>query len=102
VNKDVVDDVLLLTANLRALRIESDNPKTLVACGLDKPGRILSLGLTGETGIQKSILMGFRAKTDGVYAMIQGEDVVFVLENGVMERLTRALTRPGAPPATKP
>jgi hypothetical protein len=101
-NKDAIEDVLFLTANLRALRIESSSPKTLAACGLDNPSRILTLGLTGETGIQKSILIGFRAKTDGVYALIQGEDVVFVLENSLMERLTRALTRPAAPPAVKP
>ena len=98
VNRDVVQDILFLAAGLRALRIESNNPRTLAACGLDNPPRVLTLGLTGEGGIQKSLLMGFRARTDGIYAMIQGEDVVFILENGLMDRLTRPLTKPGAPP----
>ena len=102
VRGDVVQDILCLTANLRASRIESDSSKTLAAYGLDKADIVLTLGLSEDTGIQKSILMGFRARTDGVYAMIQGEDVVFVLDNAQMERLTQALTQPAAPSEAKP
>ena len=92
---EVIEDILLLAANLRAVRIESHNPRNLEMYGIDRPGMMLTLGLTGEEGIQKSIMMGFKAKTDGIYAMVQGQDVVFVLANPVVDRLTRDLIGAG-------
>ena len=59
----------------------------------DRPALTLTLGLTGERGIQKSIAMGFRAETDGIFAMVQGQDVVFVLDRKLVEMLTRDLVR---------
>ena len=41
-----------------------------------------------------TLLLGFRAGTDGLYAMVQGEDVVFVLPNALAGELTRDLLVP--------
>lgn len=99
-DREAVDDILFIAANMRALRIESRNPRNLPAYGLDESGATLTFGLSGEDGIRRTITMGFRAKTDGIYSMIQGQDIVFVLETGQVDRLTRDLLKPapGAPP----
>jgi hypothetical protein len=86
-----VRDILFAVANLRSLRVDSHVPKSLVAYGLDQPMASLTFGLSGETGIQKTIHFGFRSKTDGLYAMVQGQDVVFVLETSLAELLTQDL-----------
>ena len=94
VNRQVVEDILFHVANMRALRIESHNPDSLAAYGLDSPTSVLTLGLVGEQGIQKSLMLGFRAKTDGIYAMVQGQDVVFVLSNEMVDELMRDISVP--------
>lgn len=98
---DVVRDILFYTSNLRALRVECHNPESLPAYGLDSSGMRLTLGLSGKEGIQKSLLMGFRSKMDGIYAMVQGQGVVFVLANDVVDRLTGDLLEP-LPETTAP
>lgn len=93
VNQEVVDDIIFAVSNMRALRIESHNPENLAAFGLDRSKVALTLGLSREEGIQKTLMMGFRSKTDGIYAMVQGLDVVFSLENALVDLLTRDLTK---------
>ena len=48
----------------------------------------LTFGLRGEIGIQKSILIGAPSGTNGVYSMIQGQDMVFVLPKTTVDILT--------------
>lgn len=93
VNQEVVENILFTVSNMRALRIESHNQENLAAFGLDRSEVTLTFGLSGEKGIQKSLILGFRSKTDGIYAMVQGQDVVFVLEKALVDRLTRDLTK---------
>ena len=98
VKQDVVakaiSDILFHSANMRALRIESLNPKSLASYGLDRPSITLTLGLAGAQGIQKTIMMGFRSRTDGIYAMVQGQDLVFVLGKAVADQLAQDLCVP--------
>jgi hypothetical protein len=94
IDHSTINDILFHVANLRALRIDAHNPKTKVPYGLDPAGMVLTLGLQGEKGIQKSILFGFLSKTDGVYSMVQGQDVVFVLKNGIVNSLTKSFVKP--------
>lgn len=94
VNGKVINDILFFVSNLRALSVESHNPKNLADYGLDRPGTMLTLGLTGDKGIQKSIMVGTAAKSDGIYVMIQGQDVVFVLKKDLIELLTGNLVEP--------
>jgi hypothetical protein len=95
-DRTAIQDVLGLLANVRALRIEYHGVENLEAFGLDKDATVLVVSLSGGEGIQKSLLMGFRARTDGVYAMVQGQDLVFVLAKDVVERLCVDLVK--APP----
>ena len=89
-----VSDILFYSANMRALRIESFNPKSLVSYGLDHPSITLTLGLAGDKGIQKTIMLGNRSKTDGIYAMVQGQDLVFVLGKDVADQMVQDLCMP--------
>lgn len=93
VDMAVLNGLLLHMADLRAVSIDSHNPENLSAYGLDPAGVTLTLGLSGEEGIQKKVLMGFRAGTAGIYAMVQGQDVVFVLPDRTFTDLTRSLER---------
>ena len=95
--EDVVEDVLFHVANLRAFRVEGHNVKDLGPYGLGRPETLLTLGLSGGEGIQKSLLLGSEAGAEGRYAMIQGQDVVFVLEKSVADRLARDLVTSAAP-----
>ncbi|MDP6524543.1 MAG: DUF4340 domain-containing protein [Kiritimatiellia bacterium] len=90
----VIDDALFMVANLRALRIEAQDIADLAIYGLDPPGVMLTLGLTGDEGIQKSVLIGNSAGMDGVYAMVKGQDILFVLPGGLVKALTRDITAP--------
>lgn len=90
----VVEDILFRVSNLRAIRIDCQNPRSLAAYGLDGSGITLTLGLRGEEGIQKSVILGFKAQTDGRYAMVRGSDVVYVLAGETAENLTRDILLP--------
>jgi|GEM_PF-503010 len=92
-----IEDVLLLVANLRALQVAAHNPKNLAPFGLQQPETMLTLGLGGEEGIQKTIVMGSRSENGGIYAMVQGQDIVFVLPPEVVACLTRDLVKFDSP-----
>jgi len=94
VNQKTVQDMLFFVGNMRAQRVECHNPKKLTDYGLDHPGTIATFGLRGKEGIQKSVIIGAPFGTDGFYAMIQGQDVVFILDKVIVERLTGNLTDP--------
>ena len=86
-NARMLETILFLASNLRAVRIVSHNPESLAVYGLDNPPVSVTLGLSGEGGIQKSLMLGFRARSEGLYAMVQGQDVVFVLPSKVVQQL---------------
>lgn len=91
VDMKTLDDVLFFVANMRATRIESLNVKKLGKYGLAKPQASLTLRLSGADGIQKTVLIGSAAGSSGVYATVQGQDVVFVLGDSFVRRLTSDL-----------
>jgi hypothetical protein len=96
-----VGDVLFLASNLRAIRMHSRSMEKLASSGLDKPSVSLTFALDGEGGIQKTLVLGAPSRGDGVFAMVQGLDVVFVLANSEAGRLARNLVDtpiPGAVP----
>ncbi len=94
VDREGLGNLLYFASNLRAVRVEALNPRTLVPYGLDAPEVSLTFGLTGEAGIRKTLLFGHRARTTGIFAMVQGQDVVFVLDRSLVEVATRDLIRP--------
>ena len=89
INRESISDILILVSNLRPLRFEAQDPKEFAAFGLNPPVMTLTLGLSGDAGIQKTILFGFRSRTDGIYSMIQGQDIAFVLPTVVADLLTK-------------
>jgi hypothetical protein len=94
VDECAMDATLLSLANLRALRIECNNPKSIAAYGLDHSTAALTVGLNGNDSVQKTILVGFLAGTDGIFSMVQGQDVVFVLDRPTAANLMTDLIVP--------
>ncbi|MCX7591666.1 MAG: DUF4340 domain-containing protein [Kiritimatiellae bacterium] len=90
----VVEDILLYVENLRAVNIESLQATELRPYGLDHPRAVLTLGLSPEKGIQKSLLVGAPAGDRGFFAMIHGQNVVFVLPAQVANLLVRDVVAP--------
>jgi hypothetical protein len=96
-DEDAIEEVLLHVSNLRAVWIEAHNPADLQGFGLASPHTSLTLGLSGEEGIQKTLRFGSRAGGAYRYAMVQGQDVVFTLAETLYGRLTNDLVRASAP-----
>ena len=86
-----VKETLAVAARLKALRIEGRHASSPAAFGLDAPQARLSFGFSEGKGIRKTLLFGFLAGADGVYAMIQGQDIVFVLPRKAVGALLRDL-----------
>ncbi len=102
VDFDVVDRTLMMIRNLKAIRIETREHKQADSFGLDNPIMSLKFGLKGDAGIEKSLMTGFRSRTDGIYAMVHGQDLVFVLDAETVSLLARAILveKKDAAPAT--
>jgi hypothetical protein len=98
VDAEAVGGVLARCAGLRALRIEAESMKSPAAYGLDDSAVELTLGLSGSGGIQKTLRLGYRARTDGLYAAVQGQDMVFVLAEAEAEKLGADLLLTGDSP----
>jgi hypothetical protein len=92
VNRDAVESLLFCVANLRSLRVESSAPADLSPYGLDQPVLIVTLRLTGEAGIQKTLMVGKGVEGAGAYAMVKGQDMVFVLGPDAVRILAADLT----------
>jgi len=89
----VVEHVLAEVASLGVSRFECSGKRNLAVYGLHADPVSLTFSLTGEGGISKSLLFGSASEDLGVYAMLQGQDVVFVLEEEKVDLLVRNLTR---------
>jgi hypothetical protein len=100
VQQEAVDDILIALAELRALRIEAQDPENLAVYGLDDSPLVLTVGLTETAGIQRKLILGFRSCGDGIFAMLQGQDVVFVLPVELAAKVGSDLVAP--PPAPDP
>lgn len=91
IDPEAVRDLLMTACHLVVSEFVADTPEKLSDYGLDKPRAVVSLGLKGEVGLGKAILFGTDAGDKGVHAMLQGQDVVFVLANSVKEKLLQDL-----------
>jgi hypothetical protein len=89
---EAIAAVLNAVGNLRALRIKSlgvvSDPGPY---GLGESAKRLTIGLTGTAGIQKTVAVGAPDGSDGVYARVQGQDVVFVISRETAAALARGL-----------
>lgn len=94
VNTEAVAGVLGALVSLRALRIEYRGPGNPAAYGFDGTATTIAVGISSGEGIRKTLVLGYRAGTDGRFAIVQGQDVIFVLEKGLAERLAGDLVLP--------
>lgn len=83
--------VLALAADLQADRVESITYTNAATYGFGDSATRITFGLSGASGIQKTILIGQGDGRDGVYSMVQGQDVIFVLKKEVADALTHPL-----------
>ena len=97
----VITNILKEVGNLRAALFAEENPESLAAYGLDPPAATLTLGLTGEAGISKSLLFGAEFER-GVFAMIRGQDTVFLVTQNLRDRLLSDLCVTAAPDEEAP
>lgn len=89
--KGAISALLTLASSLRAERIETMSATNVLAYGIDDSATRVTFGLTGASGIQKTVILGGASDTNGVYSMVQGQDVVFVLKQELMQALARPL-----------
>lgn len=89
VNQKVIYDLLVKTAGLRAMRFERSDSGAAGIYGLQPALRTLTLSLSGKEGIAKTLLLGENSEDGGVYAMLQGQEIVFVLDKELVNLLLR-------------
>lgn len=97
----VLSDLLFDLSNLRAGRVADHAPASLTPYGLEQVEDSLTINLSGSDAIQKTILFGAPVTGDGTgrFAIIQGQDVVFVIEPSVAAGLLRDPVIPISTPA---
>ena len=93
VSRGVVTNLMARVADLKVLRFERSDIRNLAVYGLKDARASLTFSLSGEEGIQKTLLFGENSEDLGVYAMFQGQDLVFVLEKTLVDALTGDLFR---------
>lgn len=92
-----IDNVLNTFCFLRAERLVAADEKDLGKFGLAQPALALTIFIKGDASQAKTVLMG--AVTEGGrYAMVRGQDLVFVLDAGPAMVLTKDWLKPAAPP----
>ena len=65
------------------------NPEDLTVFGLEEPAMKISFGLSGKTGIGKTLLIGGESESGDRYGMLLGQDLVFLLRKEVLPFLMR-------------
>ena len=98
-NKEQISNVLNAFCYLRAQRFVAEDPKDLAPFGLAAPEMALTVGIKGDASLTKTILIG-AATEGGRYAMVRGQDLVFVLDAASAMLLTKDWLKPVPPAAT--
>lgn len=88
---------LEMMARLRALELVPAEGADLSAFGLEPPTASWTLAFSGASAVVKTLLLG-RAGESGVYAMVRGQNVLFLLDPAVAALLKEDLLA-GPPPA---
>lgn len=89
--KGAIPSLLGLAASLMADRIESMSSTNFPAYGIDEYSPRVTFGLTGASGIQKTVILGADCGTNGIYSTVQGQDMVFLLKKEMAQALIRPL-----------
>jgi len=95
-DSEAVFDLTSQLMNLQATRYVAFNPDSLEPYGLDKPTFRLYVNLNGTNTLGRVILLGNTAE-GGRFAMLQGQEIIFVLADKTVQALTRKVTQPLTP-----
>jgi hypothetical protein len=93
VNSQALTDLMWELNDFRAARYVDFNPESLAPYGLDQPQVSLTVTLSDTNVIGRMILLGNQT-SDGRFAMIQGQNIVFVVSEKTVQTLTSKLTVP--------
>jgi hypothetical protein len=93
VSANVLTELMWTLNDLRAGRYVSFNPVSLKPYGLDPPQVTLTVTLNDTNIVGRMVLIGDKTG-DGRFAMIQGQNIVFVVSEETAQTLTRELTVP--------
>lgn len=94
-DSEVLTGLFQVLSRLTAERYAAFNPASLEPYGLTEPAAEISVGLAGTNAIGRILLIG-NETADGRFAMLQGQNIVFVLSGQSAQTLTRELTQPAA------
>ncbi len=96
-----IDSLLTAASALNARRLVEADPRDLARYGLAEPSVAITFGLSGRSGLGRSLLLGTRAGDGETFAMIRGQDLVFVLADADLVPFLEPLvaTAPTAAPA---
>ena len=93
VSANALADMMWALNDLHADRYIDFNPASLKPYGLDQPQTSLTISLSDTNVVGRMVLLGSKTG-DGRFAMIQGQNIVFVVSEETAQTLTRELTVP--------
>ncbi len=93
VNAEALTGLMWALNELRTGRYVEYNPVSLKPYGLEQPQTALIVTLSDTNVVGRMILLGYKTE-DGRFAMIQGQNIVFVVSEKTAQTLTRELTVP--------
>jgi hypothetical protein len=97
VEQEQLNGLLNAVSALQAQRLVAADAKDLGPFGLVRPEVSLTLEVKGAASLSKTILLGAPV-AGGRYAMVRGQDLVFVLDAEAAMRLTTGWLKPAPPP----
>ena len=89
-----ISNLLAAVSRVRVSRIVAQSPKDLTQYGLADPLAVVTIGLSGDSNIQKTLLIGKAGESPAYYAMVRGQDLVFPVDAGWVSDVTRQLCVP--------
>lgn len=92
-NPNAIKALLAKAASIRAMRFESVEGAAANMYGLQTPSRALTFIMSGKGSISKTIIFGQSAEDKGIYAMLQGQDIIFVLDKKLADFLLGDITQ---------
>jgi hypothetical protein len=93
VSAKALTDLMWTLNELHAERYVDFNPASLKPYGLDQPQTSLTISLSDTHVVGRMVLLGSKTE-DGRFAMIQGQNIVFVVSEETAQTLIRELTVP--------
>ncbi len=96
INSEAIFELISQLMDLQATRYVAFNPDSLAPYGLDKPAFRLSITLNGTNTLGRVVLLGNDVE-GGHFAMVQGEEIIFILPNETTQALIQKLTQPLTP-----